>query len=98
MSSFPLYDTISSSVADKKTIELTPEERHIFLDDIQKVKSSDFELFYMLIKMYAREHDEKEFLPYGGKKLKKGIRFDLGECPPHLQQILYKFLQTYLQK
>lgn len=98
MSSFPLYDTISNSTADKKNLELSPEEKDVFLEDIQKVKVADFELFYMLIKMYAQEQQEKEFLPYGGKKLKKGIRFDLGDCPPHLQQILYKFLQTYLQK
>ncbi|MDC3332976.1 hypothetical protein OAV62_01925 [bacterium] len=98
MSSFPLYDTISASTLSKHTTELTVEEKNMFLENIQKVKTPDFELFYMLIKMYAHKHKEVDFLPYGGKKLKKGIRFDLGACPPHLQQILYRFLETYLQK
>jgi hypothetical protein len=95
--SFPLYDTMASATATQKDMPLTNDDTTFFFTHIHKVV--DYELFYMLIRMYAAHDpttDATNRLPYGGKQWKKGLRFDMARLPTHLQQILVAFLRTYL--
>lgn len=94
--SFPLYDTFFKATSDVSERPLDKEEVEYFLNEMPKLDANGAELMYMLIKIYALEHQQTEFLPYGGKILKRGTRFELDECPPHLQQILYAFLKKTL--
>lgn len=89
--SHPLYDTVFKRTEHLKNKPLTKIEQSKFIDGIKKV--NDFELFFLLIKVHSQKNSEDEFpFPYGGKQLKKGIRFNLDTCPTHLQQILFSFL------
>jgi hypothetical protein len=91
--SFPLYDMIYSKTTDT---ELTFDEKDFFTEKISEI--DNHELFYMLIKMYAVNHQMTETIPCGGKVLKKGIKFELDNCPNRLQQILLDFLKTRLSE
>ena len=91
---FPLYDTFYKSTKQLEHIPLTELQLDDFLRNIQLV--TNHEIFYMLIRVFSIEHNLKDQIPYNGKQLNKGIRFDLKQCPTHLQQILYTFITKHL--
>lgn len=92
MSEQPLYDLYYKSSTNK---ELTPEQKNTFIEKMSYIH--DFELFFLLIKYYAQNHNEDEYpFPYNGKMLKKGLRFNLDELPNKLQQMLFNFLHAHL--
>lgn len=89
----PLYDTFYSQT---ENIPLSSDEKKDFMQKIQKVK--EYDLFYLLIRSHTRKEGVDERYPYKLRQLKKGIKVNLEELPPRLQQILYKFLNVYLEK
>ncbi len=91
--SFPLYDTVFSKTLSKKDTPLSDEERNYFVEHIATI--DEYELFYMLIRMHSLHNNNSPLneIPYGGKQLKKGVRFELDSCPVHLQHILLEFIR-----
>ena len=92
--SFPLYDTFYGMITEEPLSEESKEE---FMTEIGNLSVNHAELVYMLIKTYAQRTHETNFLPYGGKILKKGVRFDFNMCPHPLQQILYLFVKQNMK-
>jgi hypothetical protein len=98
-SAFPLFDTILKATADVGDRTLDADARAFFLARIGAVDADAAELFYMLIRVFAAQTDgaaDAKTLPFGGRALKRGLKFDLDALPPHLQQMLVHFLRTYL--
>ena len=95
MTSFPLFDNLLKDAVDK---DLNVEEKEKFTEKIKKMDKNGYELLYTLIKIYqVQEGDPSSFIiPYNGKQLKSGVRFDLDSFPNRLKQILYKFLNLHL--
>lgn len=84
---FPLY----ASLRDHG-VELTDTQKNELTKSIKEMTDEQHETVYALIRAYHLDHDEQiEILPYGGKSLKAGIRFDVDCFPTALQTILYQF-------
>jgi hypothetical protein len=98
MNSFPLYENLSKDIKDE---ELKSEEEEDFIEMVKNLGKDDDgnSLMYALIKIYQIENGNPSsfILPYGGKQLKQGIKFDLKVFPNKLKQILYKFLRIHLK-
>jgi hypothetical protein len=93
---FPLYDSLNNLVSNE-VVSLTPE---IQLDLSQKIKKFDrdaHELIYALIKAYQIKNPEinQHTLPFDGKTLKSGLKFDMTKFPERLQNILAKFVELH---
>lgn len=94
--SFPLYDNLLEQTNTDRTIE--QREVEFFLSEL-KHRSDIHELVYAIIRCHQLNHDciETYLLPYGGKKLKKGIKFDFDKLPDTLQHLLIAFLRLHRQ-
>ena len=98
MSNFPLYDNLSTDIANT---DLTIKEKDEFMKIVKTIDTDGYELIYALIRIYQLENSEDKStfkLPYGGKFLKNDIKFDLNELPNTLKQILYKFVLSHKKK
>lgn len=96
-----LYNTLYNKVESDNLVnmELSDTEKNSLIRIITKTGSDKYfqESIYVLIRMYQLNHDTNSFLivPFGGKKLKKGLKFDLNKLPNTLCQILYKYILEY---
>ncbi len=98
MNNFPLYDTLNKDIP---TTDLTTEEKTSFLKNVKQLDENGTELFYALIKVYQLQNESNEShftVPYGGKYVKKDIKFDLDCFPVYLKHILFKFIQIHVKK
>ena len=95
-SKFPLYSTVINLVSPEK--EGLSLEKQIQL--AQKIKSFDkttHELVYALIKAFQINNPETSLhtVPYEGKQLKTGLKFNISSFPDYLQNILDKFVELH---
>lgn len=93
---FPLFDSINNMVSSKNDV-LTHD---IQLDLSQKIKKFDKntqELVYALIKAYQITNPDtsQHTIPFEGKTLKSGLKFDMTKFPNKLQNILAKFVELH---
>ena len=96
--SFPLYTTLKSKLNTAGNINtLSETEIKEFMEYFKKMDTIGYERFFVLIRYYQMDQNELTSftLPYGARKLKKGIRFDLKQIPPQLQHILHEFLKLH---
>lgn len=85
---FPLYQSIKRD--DFK--ELTTEEKDKFMEVLKDMSEDKHKVIYALIRAYHLEHDiNMQEIPYGGKNLKSGLKFDFDNLPSKLQFMLYNF-------
>jgi hypothetical protein len=85
---FPLYYSLKKDEFQ----ELTENQKDEFVDMVKSMNDDQFEKVYALIRAYHLEHDSyHQLLPYGGKNLKSGLKFDFDCIPSKLQNILYSF-------
>lgn len=85
---FPLY----SSLRRDDFNELTHEQKDELVDMIKKMNDAEHAIIFALITAYHLEHDKHiQDLPYGGKALRNGHKFDVDCLPSKLQFILYSF-------
>ncbi len=85
---FPLYQSIKRD--DFK--ELSTEEKDKFMDIFKDMSEDKHKVIYALIRAYHLEHDiNMQEIPYGGKNLKSGLKFDFDNLPSKLQFMLYNF-------
>ena len=95
MSCFPLYDSFLQGASDD---DLSTEEKQEFTELIPTLNQKGYDLIYVLVKMYANNHEEghkKYMLPYSGNYLGMNIQFDLEKFPDKLKQLLYNFVKTH---
>ena len=93
---FPLFDSLNNMVSSENDV-LTHQ---VQLDLSQKIKKFDKntqELVYALIKAYqiANPDTTQHTIPFEGKKLKSGLKFDMTKFPSKLQNILSKFVELH---
>jgi len=87
-SNFPLY--LSLKKDDFK--ELTCEEKDTLISSIKLMNDDQHEKIYALIRAYHLDHDNNiQHIPYNGKNLKSGLKFDIDCIPSKLQHILHEF-------
>ena len=85
---FPLYYSLKKD--DFK--ELTNEQKDNLSESIKGMNDDEHEKVYALIRKYHLDHvDHMQDIPYGGKSLKSGLKFDIDCLPSKLQSILYFF-------
>lgn len=92
---FPLY----SSLRRDDFAELTTEQKDELVEMVKKMNDQEHGVLFALITAYHLEHDKHiQDLPYGGKLLRNGHKFDVDCLPSKLQFILYSFGQYQKQK
>lgn len=90
---FPLFNTVKSTIPDDCK-ELSQEQFEETIAIIKKMHVRDLELVYGLIKAYDITYSDPPSLiglPFSGKELKSGPKFDMDNMPYVLQNIIYKF-------
>ena len=93
----PLYSGLCREIQDNS---LTKTQKQKFVEIIKKLDKKGFELVYALIRVYHMNtgNPGSFIIPYKGRKLQEGIKFDLGSLPDKLQQILFLFVGRHLEK
>ena len=87
---FPLYPSLKT----REFKELVESQKDELFDTIKDMTDEKQEQVYALIRAYHLDHDNQiQDLPYGGKVLKSGIKFDIDCLPSKLQFILYQFVK-----
>lgn len=85
---FPLYKSLCTD--DFK--ELNELQKDDMLSHIKDMNDDKHNVVYALIYAYHISHDtHMQELPYGGKSLKNGLKFDVDHLPSKLQHMLYQF-------
>lgn len=90
---FPLYQSLKYNHSDDFK-ELSADEKDKFLDFVKDIKDTEDkkEIIFALIRAYHLDNDiNHQEIPYGGKNLKGGIKFDFDCLPSKLQHMLYTF-------
>ena len=85
---FPLYYSLKKDIFK----ELNHEEKDELGESIKCMNEDEHEKIYALIRTYHLDNDDNvQDIPYGGKNLKSGLKFDIDCLPSKLQSILYHF-------
>ncbi len=92
---FPLYANL---VKEIETQETALDEQKTWLsanNRVSALKTADQELIYVLARVYLHHASPaaNSSLPYGSKRLKRGIKFNLNKMPAQLVNIIYAFVQ-----
>jgi len=95
-SQFPLFKSILGLTRETDT-DLSKEEKTTLVEEIKKLDKNPQELLYGLIKSFDINQGDPSpvGLPFKGKKLKSGPKFNLEEMPSRLQHILKKFIEKH---
>lgn len=100
-SGFPLYSTLLKEVdTDIKNKGIEPTSpislvsKQFVMNHIKKIDKQNFEYIYCLILSYYIDTNKKnvQTIPYEGKQLKSGIKFNFEDLPNKLQRIIYTFI------
>jgi len=93
---FPLFDSINNMVSSKND-ELTHDTQLDLSQKIKKFDKNTQELVYALIKAYQITNPDtnQHTIPFEGKALKSGLKFDMTKFPNKLQNILAKFVELH---
>ena len=98
---FPLFSTLVKEVdADIKNRGLDENsaiplaDKQFVMNNIKKIDKLNFEYIYCLIVSYYIDTNKKnvESIPYEGRQLKSGIKFNFEDFPNKLQRIIYTFI------
>ena len=85
---FPLYASLKKD--DFK--EIIDSEKDELLESIKVMNEDQQSHIYALIRAYHLDTDTSiQEIPYGGRMLKSGLKFDIACLPSKLQYILYSF-------
>ena len=98
MTTFPLYNSLEEKIPNL-LLDLSSEDKDFFTEAVSTLELTEHELIYALIRYYQIQHETEDIpsiFPYGGKKLKKGIKFDFEKLPIGLQYILLFFVRLHL--
>jgi hypothetical protein len=94
---FPLFDTLYRKVRNNLH-DLSSDEKRYVADNIKTFGKAEHEIIWALIRTYQIKFDsiKSYIIPYNGKKLKRGTKFDLDKLPIILKHILHEFVSTHL--
>jgi len=87
----PLYHQLNKD----EFKELSDDQKNEFIEIMKKNEDSEKEeMILALIRAYHLDHDNIiQEIPYTGKLLKGGVKFDIDSIPSKLQYILYSFMK-----
>jgi hypothetical protein len=93
---FPLFDSLNNMVSSENEV-LTHQVQIDISQKIKKFEKNTQELVYALIKAYQITNPDttQNTIPFEGKKLKSGLKFDMTKFPCKLQNILSKFVELH---
>ncbi len=94
---FPLYDQMHSKYNPTK--EISEEDKIFFTQNVKNLSQLEHEIIFALIRTHQVHNSNSSMLnilPYNGKNLKKGIKFDLDDLPPILKFIIVEFVKMHL--
>lgn len=94
--SFPLYDTIASSVSSD-----TDVDRNKLVKQIHSLDQDGKNKVYALIRYHCQKHMNEPLpttvLPFHGQMVDNELVFDLDRFPIQLQQILVEFCKLHIK-
>ena len=95
---FPLYSTIIKELEANKLYTDTPiemEQKQFIMNNIKKIDKQGYEYIYCLIVSFYLDTKQTnaDNIPFEGKQLKTGIKFNLDDLPNKLQKIIYNFIE-----
>jgi len=96
---FFLYNDLMGRIQD--TSDLSVAEKRECVRNILGCNGQGHELVYALIKAYHTETNNgvgSLTIPYGGKKQRKNLVFDLDELPARLKRIIAEFVGMHVTK
>ena len=99
MTSFPLYNNIKKKIqADIRPF--SGENKKNIQKMFKKCSKESHELIFALIKCFQNDNnlDQNLNIPFSGKVLKSGIKFDINNFPLKLQHIIFEFIKMDLNK
>lgn len=93
--SFPLYDSLVQQTNPNAIVSSSDVDT--FMTTV-KEHENIHEIVYAIIRCHQFMHStiESYILPYNGKKLKKGLKFDFNRLPSELQALLITFTELHL--
>ena len=92
-----LYYTLCNNLKEKP---LTKRETAL-LEKVSDLQEKEALAVTSLIKSYVKFNEEGKMLcdiPYDGKQLDTGVKFDISNLPPKLGRIIIKFLKLVQTK
>ena len=95
-----LYNTLDTELGDfpgNTTINIKDKEQMIM--NLKKIDITGCEIIYILIKTHQKLEGliDMNSLPYEGKTLKSGVKFDIDKIPIKLFYIINIFLDKHLK-
>jgi hypothetical protein len=89
---FALYDKLLNDIKNANR-PITDQDADQFVNNVPKLTPENKELCFAIIRNYQIKNDSAGtfIIPYGGKHLKKGIRFNFEEFPEPLKKLLIEF-------
>lgn len=90
---FPLYTELSQNISF-----MSPSDDDItyFLHNLSSCSKEQHEVIFALIRNHQIQHTDQKMglVPYGGKHLRNGMKFDFKLFPVQLQNILIRYIKT----
>lgn len=101
MASFPLYDTLMTTVASCLEDSKVTVDKAKLLKAIQSLDLDGRNKVYALIRYYDLNHESlqspNELLPFGGYFVNNELTFDLNQFPLTLQLVLFEFTKLHMK-
>jgi hypothetical protein len=93
---FPLYSTLVKELDD---VPVNLLQKQAIMNNIKKINTQGYEYIYGLIISYYIDQNKKnaETIPYEGKQLKTGVKFNLEDLPDKLQKLIYLFIEKHIK-
>jgi hypothetical protein len=100
MTSFPLYDILSSTIQEQSHVDLKASDKTKLIKCIQTLDQDGRNKIYALIRYHALNHvnelsENIEIIPYGGYAINDELIFDVDRLPLKLQHILLEFTKIH---
>ena len=97
---FTLYNILFNEATDD---EMTVDEKNNLAKLVKKIDMEGCELVYAIIRCYQLEHEtiDKKLsvaLPYEGKVVKSGMKWDVDKLPFRLLRMIDIFLKKHILK
>ena len=99
MTSFPLYDILSTTIQEQSCNELKSSDKTKLTKHIQILDQDGRNKIYALIRYHAlndqANQENSEIIPFGGYALNDELIFDVDRLPLKLQHILLEFTKIH---
>lgn len=94
---FTLYNILHNEASNE---DMNLEEKTILVKQLKKIDLEGCELVYAIIRCYQIENDShiSNALPYDGRIVKTGMKWDIENIPTKLLRMIETFLKKHISK